>query len=125
LTELAKSCTITATKEILLMSAEHTLTQIKIWCITQSGDEQIWTNKGTTYFWNRGKDTASGLINGVVRKLAGVDARGHKIWVVAGSLKIDAAGKILRFTGIPRKTQKTFEQDVVTSTIEKELIAVV
>jgi hypothetical protein len=107
------------------MSSEHTLTQIKVWCINQSGDEQIWTNKGTTYFWNRGKDTPDGLINGVVRKLAGVDATGAKIWVVAGSLKIDAAGKILRFTGIPRKTQKTFEQDVVTSTIEKELIAVV
>lgn len=91
------------------MSAEYTLTQIKIWCINQSKDEQIWTNKGTTYFWNRGKDTSSGLINGVVRKLAGVDATGSKIWVVAGSLKIDADGKILRFTGIPRKLQKTFE----------------
>ena len=91
------------------MSAEHTLTQIKVWCIKQSKDEQIWTNKDTTYFWNRGKDTASGLINGVVRKLAGVDAQGHKIWVVAGSFKIDPGGPILRFTGIPRKVQKTFE----------------
>lgn len=86
------------------MSAEHTLTQLKVWCITQSKDEQTWTNKGTTYHWNRGKDTASGLINGVVRKLVG-----DTVWVVAGSFKIDPSGKILRFTGIPRKVQKTFE----------------
>lgn len=91
------------------MNAEHTLTQVKLWCISQSGDEQIWTNKGTTYHWNRGKDTATGLINGVVRKLAGVDSTGSKIWVVAGSIKINEYGTILRFTGIPKKIQKTFE----------------
>ena len=71
------------------MNAEYTLTQLKLWCIKQSGDEQIWTNKGTTYYWNRGKDTSTGLINGVVRKLAGIDANGRQIWVVAGSLKIN------------------------------------
>jgi len=91
------------------MNAEYTLTQLKLWCIAQSGDEQIWTNKGTTYHWNRGKDTATGLVNGVVRKLAGVDASGAKIWVVAGSLKINEHGTVLRFTGIPGKIQKTFE----------------
>lgn len=91
------------------MNAEHTLTNFKVWCINQSKDEQIWTNKGTTYFWNRGKDTASGMINGVVRKLVGVDATGSKIWVVAGSLKINEHGTILRLTGVPRKVQKTFE----------------
>jgi hypothetical protein len=91
------------------MSAEYTLTQLKLWCIAQSKDEQIWTNKGTTYYWNRGKDTSTGLINGVVRKLAGIDASGEKIWVVAGSIKIDPNGQILRFTGIPKKVQKTFE----------------
>ncbi len=98
------------------MNAEYTLTQLKRWCAAQSGDDQIWTNKGTTYFWNRGKDTATGLVNGVVRKLAGVDASGSKIWVVAGSLKIDQHGKILRFTGIPSKIQKSFEP--VHQTIE-------
>lgn len=103
------------------MSAEHTLTQIKVWCISQSGDEQIWTNKGTTYYWNRGKDTATGLINGVVRKLAGVDAQGVKIWVVAGSLKISPTGEILRFTGIPRKVQMTFEPVVQTTESKKQL----
>jgi len=102
------------------MTAEHTLTNIKVWCITQSGDEQIWTNKGTTYFWNRGKDTATGLINGVVRKLAGVDAQGIKIWVVAGSLKISSTGEISRFTGIPRKIQKTFENTLIKQS-EKEM----
>lgn len=91
------------------MNAENTITQLKLWCITQTGNEQIWENKGTTYHWNRGKDTATGLVNGVVRKLAGVDATGHQIWVVAGSLKIDPNGSIARFTGIPKKTQKLLE----------------
>ena len=90
-------------------NAEHTLTQLKLWCIAQSKDEQIWTNKGTTYYWNRGKDTSTGLINGVVRKLVGRDAQGAQIWVVAGSLKINPNGTIARFTGIPSKVQKTFE----------------
>lgn len=91
------------------MNAENTLIKVKQHCLADSGDEQVWTNKGTTYHWNRGKDTASGLINGVVRKLAGVDASGAKIWVVAGSLKISPNGQVLRFTGIPSKVQKTFE----------------
>lgn len=91
------------------MNAEYTLTQLKVWCLDKSGNEQIWTNKGTTYHWNRGKDTASGLINGVVRKLAGIDAAGKQIWVVAGSFKINEHGTVLRFTGIPNKVQKTFE----------------
>lgn len=91
------------------MNAEYTLTQLKNWCRAQSKDEQIWTNKGTTYHWNRGKDTATGLVNGVVRKLAGIDASGAKIWVVAGSLKINEHGTILRFTGIPSKIQKSLE----------------
>lgn len=91
------------------MNAENTLTHLKLWCIAQSGNEQIWTNKDTTYQWNRGKDTADGLINGVVRKLAGTDASGKQIWVVAGSLKINPNGTVARFTGIPSKVQKTFE----------------
>ena len=91
------------------MNAEQTLLNIKQHCLADSGDEQIWTNKGTTYYWNRGRDTATGLVNGVVRKLAGVDANGSKIWVVAGSFKINEHGTILRFTGFPKKLQKSFE----------------
>ena len=102
------------------MNAEYTLTQLKLWCIAQSKDEQIWFNKGTTYYWNRGKDTATGLINGVVRKLAGVDANGSKIWVVAGSFKIDEQGTILRFTGIPSKIQKSFEPVHIAQPVESK-----
>ena len=104
------------------MNAEHTLTQLKIWCINQSGDEQVWVNKGTTYHWNRGKDTATGLVNGVVRKLAGLDPSGKQVWTVAGSLKINEHGTILRFTGIPRKIQKTFEP--VHQTVQPESVLV-
>jgi len=91
------------------MNAEHTLTALKQFCSANSGDEQVWENKGTTYHWNRGKDTASGMVNGVVRKLAGVDSQGQKIWTVAGSIKIDGSGTILRFTGLPKKQQKLLE----------------
>jgi hypothetical protein len=91
------------------MIAEQTLNNVKKYCKANSGDDQIWTNKGTKYHWNRGKDTSSGIINGVVRKLAGMDAQNGSIWVVAGSVKIDPNGTILRFTGLPRKLQKTFE----------------
>jgi len=87
------------------MNAEHTLTALKQFCSANSGDEQVWENKGTTYHWNRGKDTASGMVNGVVRKLAGIDVSGRQIWVVAGSFKIDADGSIIRFTGLPKKDQ--------------------
>ena len=91
------------------MNAENTLLNIKQFCLSNSGNEQIWTNKSATYQWNRGRDTASGLVNGVVRKLAGIDATGAQIWVVAGSLKIDNDGTVLRFTGIPSKVQTTFK----------------
>lgn len=92
-----------------MTNSEHTLTQIKLWCIAQSKDERIWFNKDTSYQWSRGKDTPSGLINGVVRKLAGIDANGKQIWVVAGSFKIEPNGTISRFTGIPKKVQTSLE----------------
>lgn len=98
------------------MNSEYTLRQLKIWCKNQSSNEQIWTNKGITYHWNRGRDTASGVINGVVRKLAGIDAVGKQIWVVAGSFKINQYGTVLRFTGIPGKVQKCFEPMHTTNT---------
>jgi hypothetical protein len=91
------------------MNSENTLIKLKQFCLANSGSEQFWTNKDTTYYWNRGKDTSTGLINGVVRKLAGIDSAGAKIWVVAGSFKINPNGTVARFTGIPSKVQKTFE----------------
>ena len=91
------------------MNAEYTLTQLKNWCRAQSKDDQVWFNKDTTYYWNRGKPTATGLVNGVVRKLAGVDASGRQIWVVAGSFKISANGEIQRFTGLSKKVQKLIQ----------------
>ena len=91
------------------MNAEHTLISIKQYCLSNSKDEQTWENKGTTYHWNRGRDTADGIINGVVRKLAGTAQDGKQLWVVAGSMKIAADGTILRFTGMPKKQQKLFQ----------------
>jgi len=92
------------------MSSEHTVTVIKEYCSRDSGDSQIWKNKDTQYHWNIGRSTANGTINGVVRKLAGIDASGYQIWVVAGSLKINPDGSIARWTGLPRETQKMAER---------------
>jgi hypothetical protein len=90
------------------MSADKTIEALKEFCTRNSGDAlgQIWQGNKSTYHWNIGKIASNGIVNGVVRKLAGIDANGHQIWVVAGSFKIDPNGTILRFTGLPRKFQK-------------------
>lgn len=89
------------------MSAENTINALHQWCKKTciGNDTQTWQGKNGTYFWNRGRDSSTGIVNGVVRKLAGTDASGGKIWVVAGSFKIDPDGTITRFTGIPKKEQ--------------------
>jgi hypothetical protein len=92
------------------MSVETTLESLRNFCLTSTGDTHRWLGKQGTYHWNLGRDAGPGqIVNGVVRKLAGKDAAGNEIWVVAGSLKIDPNGAILRFTGLPRKTQKILE----------------
>jgi hypothetical protein len=102
------------------MTAEDTLNVFKEYCKSNSGNEQIWTPKETTYFWNRGNPTSTGVINGVVRKLAGIDVSGRQIWTVAGSLKIDADGTIMRITGISVKQKAMFEAQasVITNKLE-------
>ena len=100
------------------MSTHTVIENLSNFCKANSGDPQIWVNKGTSYHWNRGRDSSTGIVNGVVRKLAGIDASGIQIWVVAGSFKISPEGEILRFTGLPKKTQVTLNAvtDVVTVT---------
>ncbi len=89
------------------MSTDTVIENLSNFCKANSGDPQIWVNKGTTYHWNRGRDSSTGIVNGVVRKLAGIDASGVQIWVVAGSFKITPQGEIVRFTGMPKKVQVT------------------
>jgi hypothetical protein len=100
------------------MSTDTVIENLSNFCKASSGDPQIWVNKGTSYHWNRGRDSSTGIVNGVVRKLAGIDASGIQIWVVAGSFKISPEGEILRFTGLPKKTQVTLNAvaEVVTIT---------
>jgi hypothetical protein len=91
------------------MDANSTIEAVKKFCESSSSDPQIWSGNKATYHWNIGKVTSQGIVNGVVRKLAGIDSgSGHQIWVVAGSLKIAADGTILRFTGLPKKLQAQF-----------------
>jgi len=98
------------------MSTHTVIENLSNFCKSSSGDPQIWVNKGTTYHWNSGRESASGIANGVVRKLAGIDVSGTQIWVVAGSFKIDPSGQILRFTGLPKKTQVELSVQPVTQT---------
>jgi hypothetical protein len=85
------------------MNADSTIKAVKQFCKANSGDEQLWTGNSATYHWNLGKTTNQGIVNGVVRKLAGIDASGTQIWVVAGSLKIMPNGDVARFTGMNKK----------------------
>lgn len=107
------------------MTVERTIESLKQFCTANSNDTfgQTWQGKGGTYYWNRGKTAADGTVNGVVRKLAGIDASGKQIWVVAGSLKIAATGEILRFTGLAKKDQKAVQQ-VITPILMPEAVAV-
>jgi hypothetical protein len=99
------------------MNATKTLEAVSIWCKANSGDPQIWAGNKSTYHWNLGKTTQKGIVNGVVRKLAGIDVSGRQIWVVAGSLKVLPDGTIARFTGLPKSVQKQMvvEPAVVTT----------
>jgi len=93
-------------KEAYKMSSLNTIESLSEFCKRNSGDTQTWSGKSGTYCWNVGRSTPGGLVNGVVRKLAGIDASGTKIWTVAGSFKIAEDGTILRFTGLAKKDQK-------------------
>jgi hypothetical protein len=85
------------------MSAEHTLEAIKQFCQLSSGDTQTWQGKSGTYHWNLGRTRTDGVINGVIRKLDGIDPTGNQTWKLAGSIKILADGKITHFTGLSKK----------------------
>lgn len=100
------------------MNAFDTIEALKQFCKTNSGNEQTWQGNKSSYHWNIGKETQAGVLNGVVRKLAGIEASGNQIWVVAGSFKIAPDGAILRFTGLPKKVQA---QVMLTRTVHVEV----
>lgn len=102
------------------MSVELVLNSVKQHCLDSSGDRQIWIGNSGTYHWNRGKTTANGTVNGVVRKLAGTSATGGKIWVVAGSFKILPNGTIVRWTGLSKKVYNVLNQISAESIMQKE-----
>lgn len=87
------------------MTAELTMQAIREYCVKTTGSENTWQGKNSSYQWSIGRENSQ-VINGVVRKLAGIDSSGTQIWVVAGSFKIDQNGKILRFTGLSKKIQE-------------------
>ena len=105
------------------MDAVSTINAVKQFCVASSGSEQIWSGNKSTYQWNIGKTTQDGIVNGVVRKLAGIDVSGLQIWVVAGSLKIHPNGTILRFTGLPKKMQAKFVATQATVSVQDTVTA--
>jgi len=105
------------------MNAQTTINSLTHFCKTTSGDPFIWLGNSGTYKWSRSKETNQGIINGVVRKLAAIDVNGNQIWVVAGSLKIDHDGSILRFTGLSKKMQlKIVESNPIDSQLINDVI---
>lgn len=88
------------------MSSSNTLTALESFCTNSTGNSSKWIGNNGQYQWNLGRASKDGNVNGVVRKLAGIDALGKEIWVVAGSIKITPAGEILRFTGMTKAHQK-------------------
>jgi hypothetical protein len=103
------------------MNTDQTINAIKQFCKASSSDEQIWNGNKSTYHWNIGKVTSIGIVNGVVRKLAGIDVSGKQIWAVAGSLKIMPDGTIARFTGMPKKFISDIMSKVALTTAPKEV----
>ena len=91
-------------------------TSLQHYCKQTSGDTQTWQGNKATYHWNIGKYSVDGTLNGVIRKLVGINPVGNQIWAVAGSFKIAPDGSILRFTGLPKKTQLSivaYKQELV------------
>lgn len=86
--------------------AEHVIELFKAHCATSTGTQNSWIGKSNTYQFEIGRPTANGTINGVIRKLAGIDVSGRQIWAVAGSIKVDLEGEFHRGTGIPRSLMK-------------------
>lgn len=103
------------------MSVTNTLDALKSYCANNSGNECKWQGNNATYMWSIGRDSKDGITNGVVRKLAGVAQDGKELWAVAGSFKIQDTGKILRFTGLPKKVQAVIQAVTVTenTTVEQ------
>jgi len=87
------------------MSSSNTITALESFCTNSTGNSNQWYGNNGQYQWNLGRQSKDGNINGVVRKLAGIDGAGIAIWVVAGSIKIKPTGEILRFTGMAKKHQ--------------------
>jgi hypothetical protein len=104
--------------------AEHVIELFKQHCANSTGVPNSWIGKSNTYQFEIGRPTANGTINGVIRKLAGIDVSGRQIWAVAGSIKVDLEGEFHRGTGIPRSLMKDlteqatflYEQEKKTAT---------
>ena len=93
------------TEEIIMSNnanpkALAVMSEIRSICVEQTGKEDHYKGKSGSYKFIMGRDRADGGITAVVHKVLD-----NSISKVAGSIKIDPNGEILRFTGMPRKSQ--------------------
>ena len=103
------------------MSSTNTLTALQSFCVNSTGNPNEWYGNNGQYAWKLGRTSKDGNINGVVRKLAGLDASGNAIWVVAGSIKITPDGEILRFTGLSKGHQKMISAIITPEVVNVEM----
>ena len=101
------------------MSVKDTLTALESYCVNSSGNPNHWSGNSGQYQWTVGRESKDNITNGVVRKYAGTNDNGEKIWVVAGSFKIQNTGEILRFTGLPKKVQAVIQAITVTTLVKE------
>jgi len=93
-------------KEAQMNKSIEVLENIKSICRNTWGMEDVYEGPSGKYKWEVGRDTGSGIINGVVRKFVAEDKEGNEIYTVAGSFKINPDGEVARWTGLPRRFQK-------------------
>ena len=104
------------------MSVTHTLTALESFCRNSSGNHNQWSGNSGQYQWTIGRESTNNITNGVIRKYVGTNDNGDKIWVVAGSFKIQDTGEILRFTGLPKKVQAVIQAITVTPSIQQVIL---
>lgn len=95
--------------------ASEVLACITEYCVKSTGSSNTWVNEnGVKFFFETGREQDDGAITGSVHKF--IDDR---MCVRAGTFKIDASGKIVRFAGLSKNVKNIAHYDGMKSYHEK------